>query len=61
LVLGKWIEYDDDSPIAQREEDITKLSGGGKIAVYMDLYNKHHTLPYHTKCKQPKDTGNNPC
>ncbi|KAJ4850039.1 deubiquitinating enzyme [Turnera subulata] len=26
---GKWIEYDDDSPIPQREEDITKLSGGG--------------------------------
>ncbi|KAG6669202.1 hypothetical protein I3843_01G218700 [Carya illinoinensis] len=26
---GKWIEYDDDNPIAQREEDITKLSGGG--------------------------------
>lgn len=30
LVLGKWIEYDDDNPIPQREEDITKLSGGGK-------------------------------
>lgn len=27
---GKWIEYDDDNPIPQREEDITKLSGGGK-------------------------------
>ncbi|KAG2722772.1 hypothetical protein I3760_02G141400 [Carya illinoinensis] len=26
---GKWIEYDDDNPIAQQEEDITKLSGGG--------------------------------
>ncbi|KAB1218450.1 Ubiquitin carboxyl-terminal hydrolase 6 [Morella rubra] len=26
---GKWIEYDDDNPITQREEDITKLSGGG--------------------------------
>lgn len=26
---GKWIEYDDDSLILQREEDITKLSGGG--------------------------------
>ncbi|KAJ6327547.1 hypothetical protein OIU78_014421, partial [Salix suchowensis] len=25
---GKWIEYDDDNPIPQREEDITKLSGG---------------------------------
>ena len=32
LVTGKWIEYDDDNPIPQREEDITKLSGGGKIA-----------------------------
>ncbi|RWW24661.1 hypothetical protein GW17_00011045 [Ensete ventricosum] len=27
---GKWIQYDDDNPIPQREEDITKLSGGGK-------------------------------
>ncbi|PKI79458.1 hypothetical protein CRG98_000149 [Punica granatum] len=26
---GKWIEYDDDNPIPQREEDIVKLSGGG--------------------------------
>ncbi|KAJ8774101.1 hypothetical protein K2173_009532 [Erythroxylum novogranatense] len=26
---GKWIEYDDDNPVPQREEDITKLSGGG--------------------------------
>lgn len=26
---GKWIEYDDDNPLPQREEDITKLSGGG--------------------------------
>ncbi|XP_010545625.1 PREDICTED: ubiquitin carboxyl-terminal hydrolase 6 isoform X2 [Tarenaya hassleriana] len=26
---GKWIQYDDDSPSPQREEDITKLSGGG--------------------------------
>ena len=31
LVTGKWIEFDDDNPIPQREEDITKLSGGGKI------------------------------
>lgn len=29
---GKWIEFDDDNPIPQREEDITKLSGGGKHA-----------------------------
>jgi ubiquitin carboxyl-terminal hydrolase 14 len=26
---GKWIEFDDDNPIPQREEEITKLSGGG--------------------------------
>ncbi|KAG0494229.1 hypothetical protein HPP92_005223 [Vanilla planifolia] len=26
---GKWVQYDDDNPIPQREEDITKLSGGG--------------------------------
>ncbi|KAK1289465.1 Ubiquitin carboxyl-terminal hydrolase 6 [Acorus calamus] len=26
---GKWIQFDDDNPIPQREEDITKLSGGG--------------------------------
>lgn len=31
FVSEKWIEYDDDNPIPQREEDITKLSGGGKI------------------------------
>ncbi|EYU21397.1 hypothetical protein ABFS83_09G109700 [Erythranthe nasuta] len=26
---GKWIEFDDDNPIPQRAEDITRLSGGG--------------------------------
>ncbi|KAK2647989.1 hypothetical protein Ddye_015478 [Dipteronia dyeriana] len=26
---GKWIEYDDNNPIPQWEEDISKLSGGG--------------------------------
>ncbi|CAH9056100.1 unnamed protein product [Cuscuta epithymum] len=26
---GKWIQFDDDNPTIQREEDITKLSGGG--------------------------------
>jgi len=31
FIPGKWIEYDDDNPIPQREEDITKLSGGGKL------------------------------
>ncbi|PPD84749.1 hypothetical protein GOBAR_DD18324 [Gossypium barbadense] len=25
---GKWIEFDDDKPIPQQEEDIVKLSGG---------------------------------
>ncbi|KAF3626844.1 Ubiquitin carboxyl-terminal hydrolase 7 [Capsicum annuum] len=25
---GKWVQFDDDNPILQREEDITKLSGG---------------------------------
>ena len=32
FIPGKWIEYDDDNPIPQREEDIIKLSGGGKLA-----------------------------
>lgn len=26
---GKWVQFDDDNPIPQREEDIPKLSGGG--------------------------------
>lgn len=26
---GKWIQYDDDNPTPQWEEDITRLSGGG--------------------------------
>ena len=29
-MTGKWIQYDDSHPSLQREEDITKLSGGGK-------------------------------
>ena len=33
---GKWIEFDDDSPVPRREEDITKLSGGGKI-IYLNV------------------------
>ncbi|KAL6005994.1 deubiquitinating enzyme [Asimina triloba] len=32
---GKWIEFDDDHPIPQREEDITKLSGGGRHVILM--------------------------
>ncbi|KAE8734220.1 Ubiquitin carboxyl-terminal hydrolase 6 [Hibiscus syriacus] len=30
---GKWIEFDDDNPIPQREEDIVKLSGGANTNV----------------------------
>ena len=30
-MTGKWIEFDDDNPIPQREEDIVKLSGGGNL------------------------------
>ncbi|XP_065634684.1 ubiquitin carboxyl-terminal hydrolase 7 [Quercus suber] len=42
---GKWIEFDDDSPIAQREEDITKLSGGGDWHMaYICMY-KARILP----------------
>ncbi|XP_020575422.1 ubiquitin carboxyl-terminal hydrolase 6-like isoform X2 [Phalaenopsis equestris] len=26
---GSWVQYDDDNPIFQREDDIPKLSGGG--------------------------------
>ncbi|KAL0010186.1 hypothetical protein SO802_005294 [Lithocarpus litseifolius] len=42
---GKWIEFDDDNPIAQREEDITKLSGGGDWHMaYICMY-KARVLP----------------
>ncbi|XP_062156980.1 ubiquitin carboxyl-terminal hydrolase 6-like [Alnus glutinosa] len=42
---GKWIEYDDDSPLVQREEDITKLSGGGDWHMaYICMY-KARILP----------------
>ncbi|XP_021829636.1 ubiquitin carboxyl-terminal hydrolase 6-like isoform X1 [Prunus avium] len=42
---GKWIEYDDDNPIPQREEDITKLSGGGDWHMaYICMY-KARTVP----------------
>ena len=27
---GKWIEFDDDNPSIRKEEEILKLSGGGK-------------------------------
>lgn len=30
-VVGKWILFADDNPIPQREEEITKLAGGGKV------------------------------
>jgi ubiquitin carboxyl-terminal hydrolase 14 len=36
---GKWIQYDDDNPSMQREEDITKLSGGGDWHMaYITMY-----------------------
>lgn len=36
---GKWIEFDDDQPILQREENITNLSGGGDWHMaYICLY-----------------------
>ncbi|XP_024026765.1 ubiquitin carboxyl-terminal hydrolase 6 [Morus notabilis] len=42
---GKWIEYDDDNPIPRREEDITKLSGGGDWHMaYICMY-KARVLP----------------
>ncbi|CBI35978.3 hypothetical protein AAG906_029582 [Vitis piasezkii] len=42
---GKWIEFDDDNPIPQREEDITKLSGGGDWHMaYICMY-KARTIP----------------
>ncbi|KAJ8439014.1 hypothetical protein Cgig2_028460 [Carnegiea gigantea] len=41
---GKWIEYDDDNPIPQREEDIVKLSGGGDWHMaYICMYKARHT------------------
>ncbi|KAJ6963711.1 ubiquitin carboxyl-terminal hydrolase 7-like isoform X1 [Populus alba x Populus x berolinensis] len=42
---GKWIEFDDDNPVPQREEDITKLSGGGDWHMaYICMY-KARTVP----------------
>uniref|UniRef100_A0A0D6QSB9 ubiquitinyl hydrolase 1 n=1 Tax=Araucaria cunninghamii TaxID=56994 RepID=A0A0D6QSB9_ARACU len=41
---GKWIEFDDDNPIPQREEDITKLSGGGDWHMAYILLYKARTL-----------------
>ncbi|KAH9604988.1 hypothetical protein KSS87_003568 [Heliosperma pusillum] len=42
---GKWVEYDDDNPIPQREEDIVKLSGGGDWHMaYICMY-KARTIP----------------
>ncbi|KAK9741336.1 hypothetical protein RND81_03G098400 [Saponaria officinalis] len=42
---GKWVEYDDDNPIPQREEDIVKLSGGGDWHMaYICMY-KARTTP----------------
>ena len=44
-LAGKWIEFDDDNPKPKVEEDITRLSGGGKDMEnyfwvgYYDLFN----------------------
>jgi ubiquitin carboxyl-terminal hydrolase 14 len=44
---GKWIEFDDEQPILQREEDITKLSGGGDWHMaYICLYKARVAPPY---------------
>ncbi|KAH8947146.1 hypothetical protein BDL97_11G025000 [Sphagnum fallax] len=44
---GKWIEFDDEQPILQKEEDITKLSGGGDWHMaYICLYKARVALPH---------------
>ncbi|CAM6116265.1 unnamed protein product [Calypogeia fissa] len=51
---GKWIEFDDDNPIPQREEEITKLSGGGDWHMaYICLY-KARVVPPESG---PKSSG----
>ncbi|KAJ7951658.1 Ubiquitin carboxyl-terminal hydrolase [Quillaja saponaria] len=42
---GKWIEYDDENPLPQREEDITKLSGGGDWHMAYIIMYKARTVP----------------
>jgi ubiquitin carboxyl-terminal hydrolase 14 len=43
---GKWIEFDDDQPIVQREENITNLSGGGDWHMaYICLYKARTVTP----------------
>ncbi|KAJ7963146.1 Ubiquitin carboxyl-terminal hydrolase [Quillaja saponaria] len=42
---GKWIEYDDDNPVPLREEDITKLSGGGDWHMAYIIMYKARTVP----------------
>ncbi|CAM6099251.1 unnamed protein product [Calypogeia fissa] len=50
----KWIEFDDDNPIPQREEEITKLSGGGDWHMaYICLY-KARVVPPESG---PKSSG----
>ncbi|XP_022030803.1 ubiquitin carboxyl-terminal hydrolase 6-like [Helianthus annuus] len=36
-MVRKWVQFDDDNPIPQREEDITKLSGGAKKVDLTDV------------------------
>ncbi|RXH67357.1 hypothetical protein DVH24_027477 [Malus domestica] len=47
---GKWIQYDDDNPYPQEEEDITKLSGGGRIAGISFLANLYSSMNFTKGC-----------
>lgn len=43
---GKWIEFDDEQPILQREDSITNLSGGGDWHMaYICLYKARTVTP----------------
>ncbi|KAJ7517249.1 hypothetical protein O6H91_21G015500 [Diphasiastrum complanatum] len=43
---GKWIKFNDEDAIPQREEDITKLSGGGDWHMaYICLYKARSVIP----------------
>jgi uncharacterized UBP type Zn finger protein len=43
----KWIEFDDEQPILQKEDNITKLSGGGDWHMaYICLYKAQVALPH---------------
>jgi ubiquitin carboxyl-terminal hydrolase 14 len=44
---GKWIEFDDEQPILQKEDNITKLSGGGDWHMaYICFYKAQVALPH---------------